>query len=102
MYNTDIPSRAELPTSKKLVRSTFIAAGVAVALLFTTVLPAEYGIDPTGIGGLTGLTEMGEIKTQLENEAEADRAQAPLSTFCRSRAPSRCSAQRPPLPHRER
>lgn len=73
MYNTDIPSRAELPTTKTLLRSTFIALAVAVALLFTTVLPAEYGIDPTGIGRLTGLVEMGQIKTQLEEEAEADR-----------------------------
>ena len=46
---------------------------VAVALVFTTILPAEYGIDPTGMGRLTGLTEMGKIKMQLHNEAEADR-----------------------------
>ena len=25
MYNTDLPTRAELPTSKQLLRSTFIA-----------------------------------------------------------------------------
>jgi len=80
MYNTDIPSRAELPTSKQLLRSTFIAATVAVVLLFTTVLPAEYGIDPTGIGQVIGLTEMGEIKTQLEKEAEADRQKDPSAT----------------------
>lgn len=73
MYNTDIPSREELPTTRTLLRSTFIAALVAVALVFTTILPAEYGIDPTGIGRVTGLTEMGEIKVQLHKEAEADR-----------------------------
>jgi hypothetical protein len=38
------------------------------------VLPSEYGIDPTGAGRALGLTEMGEIKTQLAEEAEADRA----------------------------
>lgn len=80
MYNTDRPARAELPTSKQLLRSTFIAASVAVALLFTTVLPAEYGIDPTGIGRVIGLTDMGEIKTQLEKEAEADRQKRPPAT----------------------
>jgi hypothetical protein len=74
MYNRDMPSRAELPTSGQLVRSTLIAAGVATALLVTVVLPAEYGIDPTGAGRILGLTEMGEIKTQLHDEAEADRA----------------------------
>lgn len=80
MYNTDIPARAELPTSKQLIRSTIIAATVAVALLFTAVLPAEYGIDPTGIGRVIGLTEMGEIKTQLEKEAEADQQKSPAAT----------------------
>ena len=73
MYNSDIPTRSELPTTKQLLRSTLVAAVVAVALLFTTVLPAEYGIDPTGVGRMIGLTEMGKIKTQLEKEAEADR-----------------------------
>ena len=74
MYNIDMPSRAELPSSGQLLRSTLIAAGVAAALLVTVVLPAEYGIDPTGAGRALGLAEMGEIKTQLHDEAEADRA----------------------------
>jgi hypothetical protein len=74
MYNTDMPSRAELPSSAQLVRSTLIAAGVAAALLVTVVLPAEYGLDPSGVGRALGLAEMGEIKTQLAEEAEADRA----------------------------
>jgi hypothetical protein len=74
MYNTDMPARAELPTSGQLLRSTLIAAGVAAALLVTVVLPAEYGIDLTGAGRALGLAEMGEIKTQLHQEAEADRA----------------------------
>ena len=73
MYNSDMPTRAELPTSRQLIRSTLIAAGVAAALLVTVVLPAEYNIDPTGAGRVLGLTQMGEIKTQLHREAEADR-----------------------------
>ena len=72
MYNTDMPSRAELPSAGKLLRSTMIAALVAAALLVTTVLPAEYGIDPTGIGRALGLTPMGEIKTALAAEAQAE------------------------------
>jgi hypothetical protein len=72
MYNTDLPTRAELPTSKQLLRSTGIAVAVAAGLLVTVVLPSEYGIDPTGIGRVLRLTEMGEIKTQLAAEAEAD------------------------------
>ena len=48
-----------------LIRSTLLAAGAAGAILVLFWLPAEYGIDPTGVGALTGLTEMGEIKQQL-------------------------------------
>lgn len=74
MYNGNIPSTTELPTSGQLLRSTILAAAAAAILLITVILPAEYGIDPTGIGRTLGLTEMGEIKTQLAEEAEADRA----------------------------
>jgi len=72
MYNTDIPKREELPSTAKLIRSTIIAAIVALVLLVTVVMPAEYGIDPTGAGRALGLTEMGEIKEQLADEAAAD------------------------------
>ena len=56
------PTIGELPTTKQLNRATLAAAGVAAVLLATVVLPAEYGIDPTGIGRPIGLTEMGEAK----------------------------------------
>lgn len=74
MYNTDMPTRAELPSTAKLLRSTGIAIVTAGALLVAVVLPSEYGIDPTGIGSALNLTEMGEIKMQLAEEAEADAA----------------------------
>jgi len=74
MYNSDLPSRADLPSTMQLFRSTLIAAGVAVVILVTAVLPGEYGVDPTGIGRVLGLTQMGEIKRQLAAEAEADAA----------------------------
>ena len=77
MYNTNAPSRAELPTTRQLLRSTLIAAVSAVVLLYTVVLPAEYGVDPTGIGKALGLTEMGEIKTRLVKEAAEDAAATP-------------------------
>jgi hypothetical protein len=73
MYNTDLPTRAELPTARQLIRSTIIAILAAIAILISIVLPAEYGIDPTGIGRALGLAEMGEIKQQLAREAEEDR-----------------------------
>ena len=74
MYNSDTPLQAELPSSQKLIKSTILAAISAVVLLFTVVLPAEYGIDPTGVGNLLQLTEMGQVKQQLADEAAADAA----------------------------
>lgn len=72
MFNAEKPSLDELPSSKQLLRSTVIAGVSAVAILTTVVLPAEYGIDPTGVGRAIGLAEMGEIKTQLAEERELD------------------------------
>jgi hypothetical protein len=46
----------------KILQATVIALAVAGALLVVAVLPAEYGIDPTGAGkalGLTGLAAAG-------------------------------------------
>ncbi len=73
MHNAQRPNLDDLPTARQLWRSTAIAAGAAALILVTVVWPSEYGIDPTGIGGILGLTEMGEIKAQLAEEAEADR-----------------------------
>ncbi|MDB5614575.1 MAG: Membrane protein [Devosia sp.] len=74
MYNTEYPSKADLPSTNRLIRSTVIAGIGALAILVTVVLPSEYGIDPTGLGRLTGLTTMGQIKMQLAREAAADGA----------------------------
>lgn len=65
---------SELPTVEQLNRSTKKAAIAAVAILITIVLPAEYGIDITRVGGLFGLTRMGEIKQSLAAEAKKQDA----------------------------
>ncbi len=77
MHDNPTIAGSELPSSRTLLRSTAIAAGVAAVLLVTVVLPAEYGVDPTGMGEVLGLTEMGRIKVALEREAAAaDSAEA--------------------------
>ena len=73
MHNVKRPNLDDLPSARQLWRSTAIAAAAAALILVTVVWPSEYGLDPTGVGGLLGLTEMGEIKAQLAAEAEADR-----------------------------
>lgn len=97
MYNSDIPSRAELPSTRQLIRSTIIAAASAVVLLYTVVLPSEYGVDPTGIGRALGLTEMGEIKSRLAQEAAEDKAatQAANAAPAAGAAPSPATATPP-------
>ncbi len=63
------PVQAELPTRQQLNRATLVAAAVASVLLITTVLPAEYGYDPTGIGSALGLTPMGKMKAEKANQS---------------------------------
>jgi hypothetical protein len=74
---------------RKLNRATLLAAGAAAVILVTTVLPAEYGIDPTGIGGALGLTAMGLTKQAARGNAapvasgmeEAPIDNSPVSTI---------------------
>ncbi len=88
MYNANTPLSADLPSSRQLLRSTLLAAIAAAVLLITVVLPAEYGIDPTGVGRTLRLTEMGEIKQQLAAEAESDAAPPPVAQASSNAAPT--------------
>jgi hypothetical protein len=67
-----------------------IALLVAAVLAVAVVLPAERGVDPTGIGAALGLTEMGRIKQELARGAAAEEAAARAmgSTSARGYAPS--------------
>jgi hypothetical protein len=76
MENTNIPTDRELPSTAKLVKSTAIAAATAAVLLVTVVMPAEYGIDPTGIGNIIGLKKMGEIRVSLAKEEAQQQPEA--------------------------
>ena len=76
MQNANKPDPSDLPSTGKLLKSTAVAVVVAAGLLVTIVLPAEYGTDPTRVGSLLGLTEMGRIKMQLAAEARAEEGVA--------------------------
>ncbi|PLR09223.1 transmembrane anchor protein [Caulobacter flavus] len=77
MFNANRPARSDLPTTQQLLKSTGLAAVIAGGLLVAVVLPAEYGIDPTRLGSVFGLTEMGRIKRQLAAEEAAEASSAP-------------------------
>lgn len=82
--NIHAPTIGELPSRRQLNRATAIAAAIAAVLLVTVVLPAEFGVDPTRVGNLLGLTEMGAMK----------RAQIAAASI--SQAPEVIIDQRPP------
>lgn len=95
MYNSDIPTRAQLPSTRQLVRSTILALVSAAAILVTVVLPADYGIDPTGVGRLLGLTDMGITKTRLAIEAAQDAAAATPTQSIQATADGALGPHRP-------
>jgi len=80
MSNIGSPPPDSLPPSRTLVKSTLIALAIAAVLLVVVVLPAEFGVDPTGIGRVVKLKQMGEIKMQLAREAAAADSAAATAT----------------------
>jgi len=75
MFNSQQPSEKDLPTSMQLLKATVVAIAVAFILIVVVVLPAEYGSDPTGMGKILGLKEMGEIKMSLLDESHKESSQ---------------------------
>lgn len=55
-----------LPSLPKLIKATVLALIVASIILITTVLPAEFGIDPTGAGKALGLTALNDSSKQTQ------------------------------------
>lgn len=55
-----IPREAQARSRKELGLASLAAVAVGLALLVTVVLPAEYGIDPTRMGRLLGLTDLAD------------------------------------------
>ena len=64
------------PSPMRLVRATLTAAALAGVLLVTVVLPAEFGIDPTGFGRATGLYRAPAVAAEPLPEGAASDAAA--------------------------
>lgn len=80
-----------------LRRVSLIALAVAVVITVTVVLPAEYAVDPTGIGQRIGLRQMGRLKLQLAKEAAEDARADALAMLAADSAKAR--APNPALSH---
>lgn len=61
---------------KSLINATLVAVLLAVVILFAAVLPAEYGIDPTGLGKKMGLTVLAGQSSQIAAKDCPDMGQA--------------------------
>jgi hypothetical protein len=60
---------AQAPSKRAIVKATLIALAVALVLLFTAVLPAEYGIDPLRTGKLLRLTGISQADSNSGGRA---------------------------------
>jgi hypothetical protein len=70
------PDQALLPEKKKIIKATVIAWLVAIVILLTTILPAEYGIDPTGIGKALGFTRLSATKTEQSTVSAGNHSES--------------------------
>ncbi|NND67038.1 MAG: hypothetical protein HKN19_05565 [Halioglobus sp.] len=74
-----------MSSAKRIVLASLAAVAVATLLLFTVVLPAEYGYDPLGTGerlGLVGMADAGD--TPVASHARrwtTDTIRFPLAPF---------------------
>lgn len=94
---SDSPPVTPAPSSASLLKATGIAAVVAAAVLVLFVLPAEYGVDPTGIGARLGLTTIRETEDEefdttpvvVSSEASDVEPISVLDALWKSEAPFR-------------
>src|SRR3990170_8576925 len=91
-----------LPSGRQLLKYTVIAIGIAAVVLVTAVLPAEYGIDPTGIGGRLGLLSMSRAKPAAEPAAQpaAEPAAEPGPTLTLAPVQEASTVWKAPRPYR--
>ncbi|MGI9249717.1 MAG: hypothetical protein ACR2PR_00730 [Pseudohongiellaceae bacterium] len=68
-----INNTANSPSSRTILLATGISLAVALLLLLTVILPAEFGRDPLGTGELTGLTALSRTANPLEEQFEVHR-----------------------------
>lgn len=60
---------------KRVLLATVTALVVATAAFVTFILPAEFGIDPTGVGGALGLTGLSGSPPEDLHRTDADLVQ---------------------------
>ena len=62
------------PSNKNILLAIGGASAVGLFVLVAVILPAEFGIDPLGIGKLTGLTDLSRPENPFEEQSEYHRS----------------------------
>lgn len=74
-----------VPSKRRILMATLVALVVAALILVIAVLPAEYGLDPLGTGGLLGLTELApgraDVVTPETSDFKVDNVKFVLGPF---------------------
>lgn len=95
MSSTDHAPVSITASRRELARGIAVALAIAAVLLVFVVLPAEYGMDPTGAGKLLGLTALSEAADEKPATATPAPTAAPAAA-----ASSATIAVRQSLPYR--
>lgn len=72
-------NRNELPSTKSLIKATLLALVVAAAVLVVFILPAEYGVDLTGLGSRLGLNAMSAAAPESAAPLAPTPAEVPIA-----------------------
>ncbi|MCB1669857.1 MAG: hypothetical protein R3F41_12400 [Gammaproteobacteria bacterium] len=69
--NTE-PANVPAPSPRALFIAALVAIGIAVVILFSVILPAEFAYDPFRIGRLLGITGLSQAQDQpLEEQLQS-------------------------------
>jgi hypothetical protein len=105
MTDIAIPQQDALPSARQLLKMTGLAVAIAIVVLFTMVLPAEYGIDPTGIGQRLGLASLSAVPApkaapEPVSKPAAEPAKAPDTGPTLTLAPGAATVWKSSRPYR--
>ena len=68
------PDTTKAPSTRNILIASTIALIVALLVLFTAILPAEFGVDPLRTGQLLGLNALSADENPFEEQLEAHRS----------------------------
>src|SRR5262245_23689524 len=71
---------AQLPSTARILKATLIALAVALVILVTTILPAEFDVHPVGTAKPLGLTQHSQAQTKYATSSAIPGTTAPVQS----------------------